>query len=487
MKSVKPILLLIVFLCTGVCLMAQALDDAGLSSTGAAGAYSTRLLRSGYAGAALNVRRASDNAQADVSFDGTGNVSATSTVTITNAGTSGLLVGATLSFGSFYSGTTVYVTTWYDQSGNSRNITQATTSIQPTIVNAGSPVTISGKMGISLNGTNATMNIPLSSTLINAQGSFSTVHIQSTLQNNFNALLAWSNGSASAPGFGPLNSTGAFGLYTTWNSPNLTLGPVVAGVPYVLNATWTGNGSSVTESRNGVTISGSLGSNFSQTIATGFLGHDATSYFSGTVSEVIIFSSPLSAADRQSLQSNQGTAFGISLLPLHLINFDGTKKDDGVELKWQTAEEINTAFFTIERSNDDKTFNVVGQVAAKGTGSNVYSFVDVSASASTRYYRLKITDEDGRYTYSSTVVIAAGSTTAGIILYPNPAKDHFTLEISNPNLLHTSATLTDVNGKQVAVYTITEKLQQLDISTQPAGIYFLLLNNGQKVKVVKMN
>src|SRR5438094_4369440 len=83
-------------------LMAQALDNAGLSSTGAAGAYSTRNLRSAYTGPSLRVRRVSDNAEADVAFDGSGAVSASSTVTITAAGSSGLSIGATLAFNTFY-------------------------------------------------------------------------------------------------------------------------------------------------------------------------------------------------------------------------------------------------------------------------------------------------------------------------------------------------------------------------------------------------
>ncbi len=487
MNPVKSILLFIVFLCLNLCVKAQALNNAGLSSTGAAGAYSTRLLRSGFTGAAINVRRASDNAQADVSFDGTGNVSSTSTVTITNAGSSGLTVGSTLSFSSFYSGTTVYVQTWYDQSGNARDITQATTAFQPVIVNAGSPVTINGKFSLSFNGSNTTMNIPLSSTLINAQGSFSTVHMQSTLQNNFNAILAWSNGTAAGPGFGPLNSAGAFGLYTTYNTPNVTLGPVSAGVTYVLNATWTGSGSSVTESRNGTVISGSLSSGFTQTIAIGFLGHDATSNFGGFLSEVIIFSTPLSTADRQSLQSNQGTAFGVSLLPLHLLSFNGTKKENGIELQWETANELNTSFFTIEYSNDNKTFKAIGQVPAKGYGSNAYSFVDNSTALGIHYYRLKSTDKDGQFTYSSIIAISVGSTSVAINLYPNPAKDLIKLEIGDAGLLHTSAILTDISGNQLAVYMINEKVQQLDIHMQPAGVYFLVLHNGQKIKLVKMN
>jgi len=123
---VYSILLGIFLLCFGLADIAVAqntLNNVGLTSaTPAAAAYSTRKLSTSYAGFALKVRRASDNAEANVAFDGSGTVSASSVLTVTVAGT-GLAVNATLSFSSFYASTNCFVTTWYDQSGNARNAT----------------------------------------------------------------------------------------------------------------------------------------------------------------------------------------------------------------------------------------------------------------------------------------------------------------------------------------------------------------------------
>jgi hypothetical protein len=85
--------------------------------SGAAAAYSLRLLRSAYTGDAIRVRRASDNTEQDIGF--VDNELDTSALT------------------TFCSGTDGFVETWYDQSGNGNDATQATATNQPQIVNGG--------------------------------------------------------------------------------------------------------------------------------------------------------------------------------------------------------------------------------------------------------------------------------------------------------------------------------------------------------------
>lgn len=105
----------------------QITQFVGLLDTysGAAAAYSLRLLRTAYTGSAIRVRRASDNTEQDIGF--VNNELDTSTLT------------------SFCSGTNGFVKTWYDQSGNARDATQATAASQPQIVSSGSVILDNGK------------------------------------------------------------------------------------------------------------------------------------------------------------------------------------------------------------------------------------------------------------------------------------------------------------------------------------------------------
>lgn len=95
-------------------------------------AFSTRLLSSTYTGSCLRVRRSSDNAEQDIGF------------------ASGVIDTAALA--TFVGSDSAYVTTWYDQSGNGLNAVQATATRQPMIVNAGTNVTIGGKVAMLTDG-----------------------------------------------------------------------------------------------------------------------------------------------------------------------------------------------------------------------------------------------------------------------------------------------------------------------------------------------
>lgn len=88
--------------------------------TGAAAAYSLRKLRTGET-QAVRVRRASDNTEQDIGFDGSGGLDTTA-------------------LASFCSGTDGFVVTWYDQSGNNNDATQSTTGSQAKIYDSATGV-----------------------------------------------------------------------------------------------------------------------------------------------------------------------------------------------------------------------------------------------------------------------------------------------------------------------------------------------------------
>jgi hypothetical protein len=102
-------------------------------------AYSLRLLRTAYSGNAIRVRRSSDNTEQDIGFVGN-DLDTASLLTFCGAGNG-------------------FVTTWYDQSENTRNATQTTAIFQPQIVLSGALLTVNSKTCMSLDGTNDRLNI----------------------------------------------------------------------------------------------------------------------------------------------------------------------------------------------------------------------------------------------------------------------------------------------------------------------------------------
>jgi len=85
--------------------------------TGATAAYSLRKLRTAYTGAAIRVRRSSDNTETDIGFVGN-MLDVTSLTTFCGLGSG-------------------FVKTWYDQSENGNNASQTNNTNQPRIVNSG--------------------------------------------------------------------------------------------------------------------------------------------------------------------------------------------------------------------------------------------------------------------------------------------------------------------------------------------------------------
>lgn len=125
---------------------------------GAAAAYSLRKLDKDYAGSAIRVRRSSDNTEQDIGFLSSGELDTTS-------------------LKSFCGANTGTVTTFYDQSGNSRNATQTTAANQPVIVNVGVVQRVNGKPSVSMGAQANQWWLNLPAGFLNAQTAMSWIGV----------------------------------------------------------------------------------------------------------------------------------------------------------------------------------------------------------------------------------------------------------------------------------------------------------------------
>jgi hypothetical protein len=109
-------------------------------------------------------------------------------------------------------------------------------------------------------------------------------------------------------------------------------------------------------------------------------------------------------------------------LPIHLVSFSASQLDGRVGLKWQSAAEENTSHFEVERSADGQHFALVLTKKAQGNSTALvsYSAVDDSPLGGISYYRLKIVDLDGTFTYSNLVSVRSEGNVR-VRAYPNPS------------------------------------------------------------------
>jgi hypothetical protein len=418
----------------------------------------------------MRVRRASDNAEADVAFDATNKLmSANSTATITNAGASGLTVGTTLSFASFYAAASCFVTTWYDQTGNGRHAVQTTPASQPRIVNAGVIDQLNSWPAITFQNTGQLMTYTAATMTVQTINA-----VRSAPNTNWQTLVAM-------PANADFSIRANSYLYNL--SPNGNDWYISTGSPYqfwvngVQGSTYSGTTVHTITANSASPTAGSM------SISTSFMGRGM--YGGAAISEILLFPASLSTTDRQSLESNQHTVFVASVLPLHLLSFTGHRVNATNQLKWQTADESNTSRFVIERSIDKGGFTAIGQVAAYGTGNGNYAYNDMAAPAGITFYRLKMVDADGTFTYSNTVTLSMSPSQQASKAFPNPVSDHVFIQVNDQKLLNTKASVLDINGKLLFVFTINDWKQPVSMSRQPAGTYLVQLNNGEVLTITK--
>ncbi len=107
----------------------------------------------------------------------------------------------------------------------------------------------------------------------------------------------------------------------------------------------------------------------------------------------------------------------LASLPLKLISFRGKLVEGQAEMEWATASEENVRVFVIERRRNGQNFEAVGEVPARNHPST-YKFTTPVGSDS--YFRLKMVDLDGRFTYSATIRLRSIPDNIHVAVLANP-------------------------------------------------------------------
>ncbi|MEY4903699.1 MAG: hypothetical protein RLZZ292_1514 [Bacteroidota bacterium] len=176
--------------------------------------------------------------------------------------------------------------------------------------------------------------------------------------------------------------------------------------------------------------------------------------------------------------SGNGTATLVassaSVLPIELITFQGKKQKNEVLLTWKTALEQNIRNFDIERSTNGFDFQVIGRSLAKGSNAH-YTFIDEHPFQKNNYYRLKMNDLDGTFTYSTIININFVGNQNGIKIYPTIFENeiiiqHDEIEIKNIQII-------DAAGKRVQSFKDIGTNTRFDLSSLATGIYFIQIED----------
>lgn len=184
-------------------------------------------------------------------------------------------------------------------------------------------------------------------------------------------------------------------------------------------------------------------------------------------------------------------------LPLTLIRFAGTRINGYNLLQWTTASESNTSDFEIQRSDNGTDFSTVGTMPAAGNSSSElqYQYSDKSVQTIAVpfvWYRLKMIDKNGQYTYSNMVKISSNANgELTVTVAPNPFRQHIFVELVSPQQEEAELMLTDISGKimvnqKALLVKGDNQLQLIGENLYSHNVYILRVTTKNSTRIMRL-
>ncbi|MBX2923770.1 MAG: T9SS type A sorting domain-containing protein [Chitinophagaceae bacterium] len=218
-------------------------------------------------------------------------------------------------------------------------------------------------------------------------------------------------------------------------------------------------------------------------------------YATGSFQNVVDFDP---GAGTTVLNSATGRTYIVNLgsgivMPLTLLDFSGISSATGNLLQWTTGQEINTSHFDVEWSSDGLRFTKIATQPAGNHSTSVsqYKYLHNSSVNGNNFYRLKMVDNDGQFTYSAIIKLNIQLLDARIAVFPNPVTDRLQLNIRALKKDLVTFYLYSSAGKLIASKKITilkgNNILEWDIAAASAGNYFISCHckDYQAIKICK--
>lgn len=138
------------------------------------------------------------------------------------------------------------------------------------------------------------------------------------------------------------------------------------------------------------------------------------------------------------------------IIPIEILDFGGEALNTKKVALWCKAKSNASFSITVERSRNGSDFSPVGTFLNKDEMSR-YSLVDYKPVHNTNYYRLKITDSQGRVNYSKLMVVQLyqTATLSMVSVTPNPALNDIHVNVQLKNKAYISIKVTDAMGHEI--------------------------------------
>lgn len=158
-----------------------------------------------------------------------------------------------------------------------------------------------------------------------------------------------------------------------------------------------------------------------------------------------------------------------------------------VEVKWATVSEMNSNYFTLERSDDGIEFRSISVQKGAGNSNQTIHYIvaDTEPLKGISYYRLKQTDFNGSFSYSN-IAAANLSDVSTLNVFSNPTERTVELSFFSASDTNYILKIFDAKGDLVKSenYMATEDRMNsfsVNLSILNSGLYFITLSNATEL------
>ena len=177
-------------------------------------------------------------------------------------------------------------------------------------------------------------------------------------------------------------------------------------------------------------------------------------------------------------------------LPIELLKFDAYPQNKKIVLQWSTISETDNSYFTIEKSTDALSWQLLARIPGSGKSTVIrnYTYDDTKPLKGLNYYRLSQTDYNGRKKYFELVYADYKSdNTFSSTIYPNPANlGYANIHIENTPETDLKIQVLDLLGQVASSYIIPfnqyqDNMPDLRIALPANGQIFFVMIYGNNV------
>lgn len=168
-----------------------------------------------------------------------------------------------------------------------------------------------------------------------------------------------------------------------------------------------------------------------------------------------------------------GTYSKFNALPLQLLYFTAIADGNKVRLNWDVDNEQNVSLYEVEKSLTGTGFTHLSTVTSLQRAQALYTDYDYTPATGWNYYRIKIIDKSGAFTYSPVRAVKFDKGLEEIKIFPNPTTDILNIQLPSSYISKVDLRVYSIDGKFISSLKPTVNTVQLNVLPLPAGTYIL--------------